>query len=186
MIVSGKRNNHREFICHFATCHLSIDRLLIEGVKSTLFCYPTAVIEDKGKILAIDLGEKRIGLAVSDETRTIATGFGVLTRKSRREDFERYAEIIEAQRITLIVMGLPITLSGEEGQRAAWIRDYSAELSQNITIPLEFWDERFSTKQAQASLHARGKRGKKMRARVDAVAAAFILQDYLDAHAGGA
>ena len=95
-------------LCHFATCHLSIDRLLIEGVKSTLFCYPTAVIEDKGKILAIDLGEKRIGLAVSDETRTIATGFGVLTRKSRREDFERYAEIIEAQGITLIVMGLPM------------------------------------------------------------------------------
>ena len=140
-------------------------------------------MEEKGKVLAIDLGEKRIGLAISDETRTIAAGYDVITRKSRQEDFERYADIIASQNITLLVMGLPITLSGEEGQRAAWVRDYSAALSKYISIPLEFWDERFSTKQAEASLHARGKRGKKARERVDAVAAAFILQDYLDAHA---
>lgn len=140
-------------------------------------------MEEKGKVLAIDLGEKRIGLAISDETRTIAAGYDVMSRKSRKEDLERYAEIIAAEAITLIVMGLPITLSGEEGQRAAWVRDYSAELSKNIAVPLEFWDERFSTKQAEASLHARGKRGKSVKERVDAVAAAFILQDYLDAHA---
>jgi putative Holliday junction resolvase len=139
-------------------------------------------MEEKGKVLAIDLGEKRIGLAISDETRTIATGYEVLSRKSRREDFERYLEIIAEQDINLIVMGLPITLGGVEGQRAAWVRDYSAELQENIPVPLEYWDERFSTKQAEASLHARGKRGKKMRERLDAVAAAFILQDYLDAH----
>jgi putative Holliday junction resolvase len=141
-------------------------------------------MEEKGKVLAIDLGEKRIGLAISDETRTIATGYDVLPRKSRREDFERLLEIIEEQKITLVVMGLPITLSGEEGQRAAWVHDYSADLNKHISVPLEFWDERYSTKQAEASLHARGKRGKKARERVDAVAAAFILQDYLDAHAG--
>jgi len=140
-------------------------------------------MEDKGKVLAIDLGEKRIGLAISDETRTIAGSYGVISRKSRREDYERYAKIVEDEAVTLIVMGLPITLSGQEGQRAAWVRDYSAELSKNIALPLEFWDERFSTKQAEASLHARGKRGKRAKERVDAVAAAFILQDYLDAHA---
>lgn len=137
----------------------------------------------KGKVLAIDLGEKRIGLAISDETRTIATGYDVMPRRSRKEDFQRYAEIIAAEGITLIVMGLPITLGGEEGQRATWVRNYSVDLSQNISVPLEYWDERFSTKQAEASLHARGKRGRKARERVDAVAAAFILQDYLDAHA---
>ena len=140
-------------------------------------------MNEKGKILAIDLGEKRIGLAISDETRLIAGSHGVMIRKSRREDFERYARIVEEEAVTLIVMGLPITLSGEEGQRAAWVRDYSAELSKNVAVPLLFWDERFSTKQAEASLHARGKRGKRVQERVDAVAAAFILQDYLDAHA---
>jgi putative Holliday junction resolvase len=138
-------------------------------------------MESKGKVLAIDLGEKRIGLAISDETRTIAAGYDVMARKSRKEDFERYAQIVEAEAITLIVVGLPITLSGDEGQRAAWVRHYAAELRESISVPLEFWDERYSTKEAEASLYARGKRGKKMRERVDAVAAAFILQDYLDA-----
>jgi putative holliday junction resolvase len=140
-------------------------------------------METRGKVLAIDLGEKRIGLAICDETRTIAAGYEVLRRKSRREDFEHYAKIIEAEAITLIVMGLPITLDGEEGQRATWVRDYAAELRETIPVPLEFWDERFSTKQAEASLRARGKRGRQVKDRVDTVAAAFILQDYLDAHA---
>ena len=137
-------------------------------------------MEEKGKVLAIDLGEKRIGLAISDETRTIAGSYGVMSRKSRSEDFKRYAALVDEEAITLIVIGLPINLSGQEGQRAAWVKDYAADLSENISVPLEFWDERFSTKQAEASLHARGKRGKRARERVDAVAAAFILQDYLD------
>jgi putative pre-16S rRNA nuclease len=140
------------------------------------------VMKDKGKVLAIDLGEKRIGLAVSDETRLIAGGYGVLRRKSRSEDYERYAKIIAEETITLLVMGLPITAGGEEGQRAAWVRHYTSELAEHIAIPIVFWDERFSTKEAEASLRARGKRGEQVKERVDAVAAAFILQDYLDAH----
>lgn len=139
-------------------------------------------MESKGKIMALDLGEKRIGVALSDETRLIARSFTVLARKSRKEDFRRYAAIIAEQEITLLVMGLPIPLSGVEGQRAAWVRDYSEELRQQIDVPLVFWDESLSTKQAEASLRARGKSGKQIKERVDAVAAAFILQDYLDAH----
>ena len=131
--------------------------------------------------MALDLGEKRIGVAVSDATRTIAGSYGVIGRKSRLEDFQRYAQIIAQEEVNLLVMGLPIPLSGIEGQRAAWVRDYTAELSRHIDIPIEFWDESFSTKQAEASLRARGKRGKQVKERVDAVAAAFILQDYLDA-----
>lgn len=137
-------------------------------------------MESKGKVMALDLGEKRIGVAISDETRTIAKSYAVLSRKSRKEDFRRYANIVADQRITLLVMGLPIPLSGVEGQRAAWVRDYTAELAEHIDIPIEFWDESLSTKQAEASLRLRGHRGKKIKERVDAVAAAFILQDYLD------
>lgn len=138
-------------------------------------------MEQQGKVLAIDLGEKRIGIAVSDATRTIASGYEVLARKSRREDFARYAEIIAKEEIVLVVMGLPVPLSGVEGERAAWVRDYTAELREAIDTPIIFWDESLSTKQAEASLRARGKRGKKAKEWVDAVAAAFILQDYLDA-----
>lgn len=143
-------------------------------------------MESKGKIMALDLGEKRIGVALSDESRIIASSYAVLTRKSRREDFQRYAAIIAEQNVALLVMGLPVPLSGVEGQRAAWVRDYTEELRQHVAIPIAYWDESFSTKQAEASLRARGQRGKKIKQRVDAVAAAFILQDYLDAHRAGA
>ena len=136
--------------------------------------------------MALDLGEKRIGVAVSDAARIVASGYDVIKRRSRKEDFARYVQIIIDEKITLIVMGLPIPLSGVEGQRAAWVRDYTAEFQQHIDIPIEFWDESFTTQQAEESLRARGKRGKKLRERVDAVAAAFILQSYLDAHAGPA
>jgi putative Holliday junction resolvase len=136
-----------------------------------------------GRVMALDLGEKRIGVAISDPTRTIASGYTVLRRKSRREDFARYQQIIAEKDITLLVVGLPIPLGGGEGQKAAWVRDYTAELNQHIAVPIEFWDESLTTVQAEASLRARGKRGKKLKERIDAVAAAFILQDYLNAHA---
>jgi len=136
-----------------------------------------------GRVMALDLGDKRIGVAISDTTRTIASSYGVVKRKSRREDFDRYRHIIDEQEVTLVVVGLPVTLGGEEGRAAAWVRDYAAELGRHIDVPVEFWDESLTTVEAEASLRARGTRGKKARQHVDAVAAAFILQSYLDAHA---
>ncbi len=140
-------------------------------------------MERNGKVLAIDLGEKRIGLAVSDSTRTVAGSYGVMSRKSRKEDYARYAQIVDQEDITLIVMGLPVPLSGVEGQRAAWVRDYTAGLKEVVDIPVVFWDESFSTKQAEASQRALGRRGKRVKENLDAIAAAIILQDYLDAQA---
>lgn len=140
-------------------------------------------LEVQGRVMAIDLGEKRIGVAISDPTRTVAKAYGVLRRKSRREDFTRYAHIIAEQQVTLLVMGLPVPLSGVEGDRAAWVRDYTAELQQHLDIPVVFWDEALSTQRAEESLRARGAGRKQAKQRLDAVAAAFILQDYLDAHA---
>lgn len=137
-------------------------------------------MEGEGKVLAIDLGEKRIGLALSDVTRLIARAHSVMPRKSRAEDFERYARLIDEQEVILVVMGLPIPLSGVEGQRAAWVRDYTADLQRHIDVPVTFWDESLSTKQAESSLHAQGRRGKRARGELDAVAAAVFLQEYLD------
>jgi putative Holliday junction resolvase len=135
----------------------------------------------KGRVMALDLGEKRIGVAVSDELRLVAKSYAVVKRQSRREDFARYQQIIAEQKITLLVIGLPITLGGEEGEKAAWVRDYADDLRGLITIPITFWDESLTTVEAEASLRERGIRGKKAKDRVDAVAAAFILQNYLDA-----
>ena len=137
-----------------------------------------------GRVMALDLGEKRIGVALSDPTRTIASPHSVLTRKSRLEDAARYAHLIAENGVMLLVIGLPITLGGREGERAAWVRDYAADLAERLPVPIAFWDESLSTVEAQAALRAQGRRGKKLRERVDAVAAAVILQSYLDAQRG--
>ncbi len=134
-----------------------------------------------GPILGIDLGEKRIGLAVSDAGRMLARSYGVLSRKSRREDFARYNQIIAERGVTLVVMGLPLLTDGSDSATTAWVRHYSAELTENIPVPLELWDEHATSQQAAASLSERGVRTKKQKERIDAVAAAFILQSYLDA-----
>lgn len=131
--------------------------------------------------MALDLGRRRIGVAVSDATRTIAAAYGVIKHKSRHEDFARYREIIAEEEITLLVVGLPTRSDGSDSDTAVWVRQYMAAFQKTIDIPVKFWDESFTTLQAEESLALRGKRGKKAKERVDAVAAAFILQSYLDA-----
>ena len=133
-----------------------------------------------GRILALDLGEKRIGVAVSDETRTIARSVATLTRRSRLEDFERIRELVDEHAASLLVVGLPLLASGEEGEKAAWVRDYASDLQRSLGLTIQFCDESFTTVKAEASLRERGIRGRRCRQRIDAVAAAFILQSYLD------
>ena len=138
-------------------------------------------MEQKGRVMAIDMGEKRIGIAISDPLRMVAKGHSVIKRKSRREDFAQFQQIIAEQQITLVVMGLPVPLNGIEGDKAAWVRNYSAELQTHLAVPIVLWDEALTTVRAQESLRAQGRKLKKIKERVDAVAAAFILQDYLEA-----
>jgi putative Holliday junction resolvase len=136
---------------------------------------------DCGRVLALDLGEKRIGVAVSDPTWTIARAHSVIGRSSRLADFEKIGRIIDEQGVSLLVVGLPVPLSGVEGTKAAWVRDYAADLAAHVKLEYALWDESFTTVEAQATLRAQGKRLKRARGRIDAVAAAFILQSFLDA-----
>lgn len=141
---------------------------------------PRAPASSPGRVMALDLGDVRIGIALSDEGRRIGAPFGVIRRRSRAEDYERYGRLIDEQRVTLVVVGLPVTMAGHEGDRAAWARDYAAGLAEHISVPVVLWDERLTTVEAEAALRAQGRRGKKLRAEVDAAAAALILQSYLD------
>jgi putative holliday junction resolvase len=134
-----------------------------------------------GRVLALDLGEKRIGIAVSDETRTVARSHSVFKRTSRLADFENIGRIIDEEGVSLVVVGLPVHLDGREGQKAAWVRDYTAALADHLNVATEFWDEALTTVAAQESMRQRGQSRKKQRQWIDAVAAAFILQSYLDA-----
>ncbi len=134
-----------------------------------------------GRILALDLGEKRIGVALSDEMQLIARSVAVIARSSRAADFEQIASIAREHGATSLLVGLPVELDGQEGALAAWVRDYSAALGQHLGLEVTLWDESFSSKQASASMRARGVRAREQKEWIDAVAAAFILQDYLDA-----
>lgn len=144
-----------------------------------------AMSDKLGRVLALDLGEKRIGVALSDETRLLASSHTVIQRSSRKVDFSAIDSIVQERGVTQIVVGLPLQHDGSDGAIARWVRDYAADLSDNLNIPYVLWDESFTTRQAQASMRSRGKKAKKQRQWVDAVAAAFILQSYLDAQLDG-
>lgn len=138
-----------------------------------------------GRILALDLGEKRIGVALSDETRLLASSHSVIQRSSRKADFAAIADIVGKKGVTQLLVGLPLQMDGSDGPIARWVRDYAAHLAGEVGLPYVLWDESFTTKQAQASMRRRGKKAKQQRQWVDAVAAAFILQSFLDASYDG-
>jgi putative Holliday junction resolvase len=96
-------------------------------------------------------------------------------------DFEHLAALIDQHAVDVIVAGLPINMDGTEGDQAAWVRDYTAALHESVATPVELWDERLTTEEAEDIMRAQGKTPTK--AWIDAVAAAVILQSYLDAHA---
>lgn len=141
-------------------------------------------LQPRQRILALDLGEKRIGVAISDETQLIARSYAVIERTSRVADFAQIAEIVARENVGSLLVGLPVELDGAEGPLAAWVRDYSAALAEDLGLPLTFWDESFTSKQASESMRARGIRAREQKEWIDAVAAAFILQDFLNARDG--
>lgn len=136
------------------------------------------------RILALDLGEKRIGVALSDELHLLARSYAVIERTSRKADFEQIAAIARDCDVGHLVVGLPIDPQGEEGAIARWVRDYTADLAEHLDVDYTLWDERLTTAEARASLRARGVRAEDQKEWIDAVAAAFILQRYLDTQRG--
>ena len=131
------------------------------------------------RVLALDLGNKRIGAALSDSTGLIARPLLVFKRTSRVADFATIARLITEHNVACLVVGLPISMDGSEGSQAAWVRDYCAALGATLPIPLHLWDERLTTHAAEELLREQGKRPDPQW--IDAVAAAVILQNYLDA-----
>jgi putative Holliday junction resolvase len=133
-----------------------------------------------GRLLGLDVGEKRIGVAISDETHALARPLLAVTRASKQEDFAHIETLCREYQIEKIIAGLPKTLRNEEGPQARRVRRYADELSAAMNLPVEFWDERFSSVDAQERLAASSPRLRD-RGAIDAAAAAIILQEYLDA-----
>lgn len=134
------------------------------------------------RILALDLGERRIGVAVSDPTGTVARPVGVVERRSRAEDFAAIARLVAEHGAERVVVGRPLTLRGEVGPQARWVEAYVQALAEALPVPVELWDERYTTVAAQEILETTRRPGKRRcRGDVDAVAAAVLLQGFLEA-----
>ena len=130
--------------------------------------------------MALDLGSKRIGVAISDPTATLARTLTVIQRKKLAVDIAAIAQVVRAEAAERVVVGLPLSLTGEVGPQARLTFEFKEVLQKSLDVPVVTWDESFSTKSAERILQAQGVRGRRQRARIDATAAAFILQTYLD------
>lgn len=133
-----------------------------------------------GRILALDLGKKRIGMAVSDELGITAQGLPTLERRNKRADFAALATVIRENNIGQIVLGLPLRMSGEEGTQAEWVRTFADELERQVGLPVDLRDERWTSKQAERVLMGSGVRHENRKPAIDRLSAVILLQDYLD------
>ncbi len=132
------------------------------------------------RILALDLGSKRVGVALSDPTGTIASPVEVIAVDSRRGVTARVAALVAAHEAVRVIVGLPKRLDGTEGAEARRARQFAVALQQEIGIPVELLDERLSTVEAERAMVEADASRARRRERRDAVAAALILQRYLD------
>lgn len=139
------------------------------------------------RVLGIDLGSKRIGVAVSDRSGTIATPLTVLARsRSQRQDHLAIKKILEDEEAEAVVVGLPLNMDGSEGKAAAAARLEAQRIATVVSVPVHVHDERRTTVEADRVLLERNMRAEARRRVVDKVAAAVILQSWLDSVRGGA
>jgi putative Holliday junction resolvase len=134
-----------------------------------------------GRAMGLDVGERRVGVAIADELDTIASPLTVVQRGSG--DLAEIRDLAGTHGVDRLVIGIPTGMSGREGPQAASVRAFAEELRSAVEpgIALAFWDERLTTTVAERVLRERGARRKRRKGEVDAMAAAVILQGYLDA-----
>ncbi len=132
------------------------------------------------RILALDLGDKRIGVAVSDTTATIAQPIGFIERKNQQEVINSIKHYVNSYKIEKIVIGFPRSLNGSIGPRAQLVLEFSEKIKGEVKKDIVLWDERFTTVVAEKTLIKGNVKRKKRKLLVDKVAATLILQSYLD------
>ncbi len=138
-------------------------------------------MSDYSRILGIDYGDARIGVAISDPTRTIARPLEVI-EPGKVDPVERIAEIVKEYDVKLIILGLPKLMSGEEGEMAAKVREFMQKLKDRTDLEIRLVDERFTSKIAERELRKRKVKPSREKKKVDLYAASLLLQEYLDSH----
>lgn len=131
------------------------------------------------RILALDYGTKRIGVALSDELGWTAQPLETFERRTLDRDIAHIASLVRSHEVGKVVLGLPLQLNGREGPAIHAMREFATKLEQGVSVPLVLWDERMTTKAAEDLLIAADVSRKKRKGAVDRVAAAILLQSYL-------
>jgi putative Holliday junction resolvase len=136
------------------------------------------------RFLGLDFGDRRIGVAVSDELGLLAQPVLTLIRKNLKQDLKSLGRLLRKYGCSAIVLGNPLYMSGDLSPRAAITQAFAEKLRESFEVPVHLWDERLSSAEAHRHLHAAGRPLAGHREVVDQVAAVLILQSYLDAHRG--
>ncbi len=138
------------------------------------------------RILALDVGKRRIGVALSDELGLTAQGLETIERVNNREDYARIARLAEEKEAGRVLIGFPLNMSGREGRQAEWVRQFAEALEARTGLPVTLWDERLTSVEAERVLKQSGISIEKRARAVDRLAAVILLQSYLDSmeHAG--
>jgi putative Holliday junction resolvase len=133
-----------------------------------------------GRVLALDLGKRRIGLALSDPLGITAQGLDTLQRTRIRDDLDALARIIEQNEVTLILMGHPLHMSGHESRQSEYTREFAGRLAERTGLEIRFWDERLTTVEASRVLRSSGISIEKRARAVDRLSAVILLASFLD------
>jgi putative Holliday junction resolvase len=136
------------------------------------------------RVLGLDVGDVRIGIAVSDETATLARGLPTLGRVGPRKDVKAVAALVRENEAETLVVGLPRNLAGEIGPQAQKVLAFVKDLEGAVRVPIVSWDERFTTVMANRAMVDGGVSRKDRKEKIDQVAAVLILQSYLDSRKG--
>jgi putative holliday junction resolvase len=136
--------------------------------------------EPRSRILALDLGKRRIGLAISDPLGITAQGLPNLDRTNKRADLDALERLARDREVGLFLMGNPINMGGNEGRQSAWVREFAGALERRTGLPVALWDERLTSVEAGRVLRSSGISIQKRAAAVDRLSAVILLQSYLD------
>ncbi|HVW85380.1 MAG TPA: Holliday junction resolvase RuvX [Bryobacteraceae bacterium] len=133
------------------------------------------------RVLALDLGKKRIGLAISDELGITAQGLPTLEREGRRDDIEALRRLAVERGVTRFLIGDPLHMSGNTSRQGNYTREFASELERKTGLPVEFRDERWTSREAERTIRGAGVANEARKPTIDMLSAVILLQSYLDA-----
>ena len=136
--------------------------------------------DERGRVMALDVGGRRIGVALSDTRRVLASPLTTLRAEPRERALAEVAKLVREYEVCELVVGLPLTLGGEVGPQARLIQQFAEQLQAQLAVPVRMFDERLTTVAAERMMVDLGMKPEQRKARIDEVAASIILQDFLD------